>query len=109
MITLIRVDSTATTTPAGRNASAVARADHAARLCRYWVTRNWNDTYEPNRVSAPMFARVSAPERKMPSGTSGSRLRRSMVTNAASSTATAANDPMVRAEAHPACWAETTV
>ena len=56
-----------------------------------------------------MFALVSAPERKMPSGTSGSRLRRSMATNAASGTATAANEPMVRADAHPACWAETTV
>jgi len=41
--------------------------------------------------------------------TSGSRLRCSMATNPASRTATTANDPMVRADAHPACWAETTV
>ena len=61
MIALIRVDSTATITPAGRNASAVAIADQWARVCRYWVTRNWNETYEPNSVIAPMFARVSAP------------------------------------------------
>ena len=58
---------------------------------------------------APMFALVSAPERKMPSGTSGSALRRSMATNPASATTTAANEPIVRADPHPACWAATTV
>ena len=38
----IPVDRIATTTPAGRKASAVDIADHPARLCRYWVSRNWN-------------------------------------------------------------------
>ena len=46
---------------------------------------------------------------KMPDGTSGSRLRRSMTVNIASSTATAANEPTVRAEPQPACCADTTV
>lgn len=103
MIALIRVDSTATTTPAGRNASAVAIADHEASVCRYWVTRNWKETYEPNSVIAPMLARVSGPERKMPSGTSGSTLRRSITTKALRRTATAANEPTVRADPQPAC------
>ena len=45
----------------------------------------------------------------MPNGTSGSRLRRSMMANTPSSAATAANEPIVLAEPQPACWAETTV
>ncbi len=57
----------------------------------------------PNSVTAPMLARRSAAEEKMANGTSGSRLRRSMVTNTPSSTATAANEPMVRADPQPAC------
>ena len=44
MIAPIRVDRTATITPAGRNASAVESADQPDRLCRYCVTRNWNET-----------------------------------------------------------------
>ena len=63
----------------------------------------------PNSVTAPMLARRRAREAKMPNGTSGSRLRRSIATNTPSSTATAANEPMVLAEPQPACWAETTV
>ena len=39
----IRVDSRTTITPAGRNASAVLTADQPARVCRYCVTRNWNE------------------------------------------------------------------
>ena len=39
----IRVDRTTTITPAGRNASAVDSADQPARVCRYCVTRNWNE------------------------------------------------------------------
>ncbi len=39
----ILMDSTTTTTPAGRNASAVERAYQPDRVCRYWVTRNWNE------------------------------------------------------------------
>ncbi len=37
-------DSTATIAPAGKNASAAPIADQPARLCRYWVARNWNET-----------------------------------------------------------------
>ena len=40
MIVPIRVDSTATITPAGRKASAVDSADQPFRVCRYCVTRN---------------------------------------------------------------------
>ena len=50
---------------------------------------------------APMFALVSAPERKMPNGTSGSALRRSMATNPASATTTAANEPIVLSRPPP--------
>ena len=39
----IWVDRTTTITPAGRNASAVPIADQPARVCRYCVTRNWNE------------------------------------------------------------------
>ena len=56
-----------------------------------------------------MLARSNGREAKMPNGTSGSRLRRSIVTNTANRTATATNDPMVLGEPQPACWAETTV
>ena len=28
----------------GRNASAVEMGDQPARLCRYWVARNWKET-----------------------------------------------------------------
>ena len=56
-----------------------------------------------------MLARSRAREAKMPNGTSGSRLRRSIAANTPNSTATAANEPMVLAEPQPACWAETTV
>ena len=63
----------------------------------------------PNSVTAPMLARRSAAEEKMPNGTSGSRLRRSMAANTQTSTATAANEPTVRADPQPACWADTTV
>ena len=84
-------------------------ADQPDMLCRYWVTRNWNATYEPNSVTAPMFARVSAPSRNRLSRTSGSALRSSIQTKAAISATTAANDPMVRAEPQPAPCADTTV
>ncbi len=60
-------------------------------------------------MTAPMFARRSGPERKICSGISGSRLRDSIAMKAASPAATSANDPMVRAEAQPACCADTTV
>ena len=63
----------------------------------------------PNSVTAPMFARRRGREAKMPNGTSGSRLRRSIAANTPNRTATAANEPMVRAEPQPACWADTTV
>ncbi len=39
----IRVDSTTTITPAGKNASAVDIADQPDSVCRYCVTRNWNE------------------------------------------------------------------
>ena len=39
----IWVDRTTTITPAGKNASAVPIADQPARVCRYCVTRNWNE------------------------------------------------------------------
>jgi hypothetical protein len=56
-----------------------------------------------------MLARRSAPERKICSGISGSRLRDSITTKAASPAATSANDPLVRGEVQPACCADTTV
>ena len=56
----------------------------------------------------PRFARVSEADRKMPNGSSGSRLRRSMTPNAASSTAAPAKDPRVAAEAQPDWGAPTT-
>src|SRR5258708_4584684 len=57
----IRVDAAATSTPAGRNASAVPSADQPAMICRYWVTRNWNATYEPKRTIAARLSRGGAP------------------------------------------------
>ena len=54
-------------------------------------------------VIAPMFARVSGPERKMPSGTSGSLLRRSIITKVMRRAATIPNEPTVRADPQPAC------
>src|ERR1700683_1732496 len=105
----IRVDRTTTITPAGRKASAVDMADQPDSVCRYCVTRNWKEIYVPNSVTAPMFARRSPAEAKMPNGTSGSRLRRSIATNTPDSAATAADEPTVLADPQPACWADTTV
>jgi hypothetical protein len=48
-------------------------------------------------------------ERSTPSLISGCEDRCSVTTNAASSAATPAKEPSVRAEAHPALCAETTV
>ncbi len=56
-----------------------------------------------------MFARRSEPDLKMPNGTSGSRLRDSITAKAARPATTRANEPSVRADAQPACCAETTV
>src|SRR5579872_1991393 len=105
----IRSDSTTTTSPAGRNASAVPIADQPDSDCRYWVIRNWKDTYVPNSVIAPMSARTSAADLKMLNGTSGSELRRSISVNRTSSSATATNEKIVRSDAQPACCADTTV
>ena len=86
----------------------MASAVQPAMICRYWVTRNWNETYDPNSTMAPRLARASAAERKMPSRTRGSRLRRSMRTNAPSSAAAPANDSSVRTDAQPSCGAPVT-
>src|SRR6478735_3327193 len=51
---------------------------------------------------AATFARTSAPERKMPSRTSGWRERRSMIANSTSSATAATKPPMVLAAVHPA-------
>ena len=72
------------------------------------MTRNWNETYDPNSTIAPRLARASAGERKMPRRTRGSRLRRSMRTNAPSSAAAPANDSSVRTDAQPSCGAPVT-
>ena len=40
----MRVDPTATSMPAGRNASAVSTGDQPFMACRYSVITNWNPT-----------------------------------------------------------------
>ncbi len=105
----ILVEVTATSTPAGRNAMAVPRADQPSRFWKYCMATNWNDTYEPMRMSSPRLARTMWPERRMPSRTSGCRTLSSVTTNSASSAATPASEPIVRREAQPASGACTTV
>ncbi len=70
---------------------------------------NWKPNQAPIRAIAPMFARTSAPERRIPRRTSGAGVRFSWATNAARMPNAAARDPSVRAEVQPASGASTTV
>ncbi len=105
----ILVEVTATSRPAGRNASAVCSADQPSRFWKYCMATNWKPTYEPKRITRPRLALTSGPERRMPSRTSGCLTRRSTATNSASRTTAPAMPAMVRTEPHPASGAWTTV
>ena len=58
--------------------------------------------------SATTFDPRSVCRRKIENGTSGSRLRRSITTNAASSATATAPSPIVRADPQPAWLASTS-
>jgi len=75
----------------------------------YSVAMNWNPNQLPTSSIAPMFARTRELERRIPRRTSGTATRRSIATNEARMAATPANEPSVRAVAHPTSGASTTV
>ena len=70
---------------------------------------NWKPTYAPKSAIIPKFARSSEPVRRMPSRTSGSRVRCSMATKAASRAAAIANGTTVPAASQPCSGASTIV
>ena len=75
----------------------------------YSVAMNWKPTQPPNSVIAPRFARTRDEERRIPSRTSGVAVRCSCRTNNPKIATTAASDRSVRADAHPAVGASTSV
>ena len=98
-------------TPAGRNASAVEIGDQSGQALQVLGGEELEGDVGAEQGDRPD---VGAAQRRRTgrsrSGISGSRLRDSIEHEGGEpGPTTAANDPMVRAEAQPACCADTTV